>query len=169
MQTHQTCLLSARAASEGLAGAGAVLGPWAAAWPAWHGLRCRGTRGSAQPCRCCRQGANKRSFKKNCQRKVNTNTNSQIHRIVWVWRNLQHRLLPMTCPGQGQLPLGHVAQCPIQLGLEHRDRAPTASLSNLFWSLTILCGVKGFLVASNTNLPSSSLKPAPLLLSLSSL
>ena len=49
-----------------------------------------------------------------------------------------------------------------------RDGASTISLGNLFQCVTTLC-VKKFLLISNLNLPCLSLKPFPLVLSLSAL
>ena len=49
-----------------------------------------------------------------------------------------------------------------------RDGASTASLGNLFQCVTTL-GVKSYLLISNLNLPCPSLKPFPLVLSLSTL
>ena len=49
-----------------------------------------------------------------------------------------------------------------------RDQASTTSLGNLFHCVTTLC-VKNFLLISNLNLPCLSLKPFPLVLSLSTL
>ena len=46
-----------------------------------------------------------------------------------------------------------------------RDGASTASLGNLFQCVTTLC-VRNFLLISNHNLPSPTLKPFPLVLSL---
>ena len=73
------------------------------------------------------------------------------------------------CRGQGHLPLDQVVQSPVQPGLEHcQGGASTASLGNLCPCLITLTVKNSFLI-SNLNLPSFSLKPLPLVLSLHAL
>ena len=70
---------------------------------------------------------------------------------------------------QGHLPLDQAAHSPIQPGLEcFQGGASTASLGNLFQCLTNTT-VKNFFLISSLNLPSFSLKPLPLVLSLPAL
>ena len=69
------------------------------------------------------------------------------------------------CCGQGHLSLDQAAQSSIQPVLEHfRGGTPTTSLDNLSQCLTTLI-IKHFLLMSNVNLLSFSLKPLPLVLS----
>ena len=70
-----------------------------------------------------------------------------------------------------QLPpaMGRVANHQTWLPRASRDGASTASLGNLFQCVTTTLCVKNFLLISNLNLPHLSLKPLPLVLSLSTL
>ena len=95
------------------------------------------------------------------------------HRIIeWLGVEGTSRIIKfqLPCHRQGWKPLDQeldqVAQSPIQPGIKHWQGWPTAPLGNLFQLLTTL-SVKNFPLASNLNLPSFSLKPFPLLLSLS--
>jgi len=73
------------------------------------------------------------------------------------------------CHEQEHLLLDQVAESSIQPGLEHfQGGASTASLGNLCQCLTTLM-VKNFFLISSLNLPSFSLEPFPLVLSLHSL
>jgi len=59
-------------------------------------------------------------------------TGSQNHRMVWVGKDLKDLLAPTFRYGQGHLPLDHVAQRPIQPGLNSaREGTSTASLGRL--------------------------------------
>ena len=73
------------------------------------------------------------------------------------------------CCVQGHQPLDRAAQSHIQPGLEClQDGVSTTSLGSLFQCITILW-VKHFFLISNLNLPCPTLKPFPLVLSLSTL
>jgi len=94
------------------------------------------------------------------------------HRII-EWLGLEGTLKTISfqplCHEQGHLPLDQVAQSSIQPGLEHcRKGAPTASLGNQCQCLTTLM-VKNFFLMPSLNLPSFSLKPSALVLSLQAL
>ena len=90
--------------------------------------------------------------------------------VAWVEKAHNDRLLstpPAMCRvanHQTRLPR---ATCSLALNAS-RDGASTASLGNLFQCVTTLC-VKNFLLLSNLNLSRLSLKPFPLVLSLSTL
>ena len=89
--------------------------------------------------------------------------------MVRAGRDLKDYLVPAPWHEQGHLPLDRVAQSSIQSGLEHfQGRASAASLGNLCQCFTTLM-VKNFLLISNLNLPSFSLQPFPLVLSLHTL
>mgnify|MGYP001855329352 CR=1 FL=1 len=73
--------------------------------------------------------------------------------------------VPTPCCGQGCHPSAQAAQGPIQPGLEHFQVRDTLSFSGqLCHCLTALL-VKNFFLKSNLNLPSFTLKPLPLVLS----
>jgi len=89
--------------------------------------------------------------------------------MICTGKGLTEQLIPKPCHGQGHLPLDQVAQSPIQPGLELlQGGASTASLGNLLQCLTTLI-VKNFFFIPSLNLPSFSLKPLPLVLSLHAL
>jgi len=94
-------------------------------------------------------------------------TVSWNRRMVWVGRDLIDLLDPTLCHGQGHLPLDQVAQSPIQPGLElfhgggiHDFSGQPAPVPHHPHSK------KKIFLISNLNLPSFSLKPSPLVLSL---
>jgi len=75
------------------------------------------------------------------------------------------------CPGQGHLPpdQARFLRAPSNLALNTvREGEGTASLGNLGQGLTTLIG-KNFFLTSNLNVPSFSLEPFPLVLSLHTL
>jgi len=79
--------------------------------------------------------------------------------MVWVGRDLKDHLVPPPRHGQGLLPPAQVAQSPSNPALNTgREGAATASLGIPGQGLTTL-RVKNFLLVSNLNLPSFSLKP----------
>jgi len=77
--------------------------------------------------------------------------------------------VPTPCHGQGPLPPAQGAPSPVQPGLEPcQGRTATASLGSLGQGLTSLM-VKNFYLIPNLNLPSFTLNPSPLVLSLHAL
>ena len=93
---------------------------------------------------------------------------SKNHRIAWVEKD--HNDPPSFNPPAMCGVTNHQTRLPratSSLALNaSRDGASTTSLGNLFQCVTTLC-VKNFLLISNLNLPCLSLKPFPLVLSLS--
>ena len=89
------------------------------------------------------------------------------HRII-EWTGLEGTFMIIQfqphCYMQGHLPLDKIAQRPIQPGIECIQKGGIHnSLGNLFLYLTTLT-VKNFFPISSPNLPSSILKPFPLVL-----
>ena len=96
---------------------------------------------------------------------------SENHRIM-EWVRLEGTLkliwFQPPCHQQGHLPPAQL-RAPSNLALSPaREGAATASLGNLGQGLTTLMG-KNFFLISNLNLPSFSLQPFPLVLSLHTL
>jgi len=82
---------------------------------------------------------------------------------------LKGHTVQLTCNEQGRLQLDQVAHSLVQPALECLQGWGThTSLHNLFQCLTTLI-VKNFFLISYLNLPSFSLKPFPLMLSLQTL
>jgi len=89
--------------------------------------------------------------------------------MAWVEKDHSDDLVPTPCYVQGCQPPAQAAQSHIQAGLECLQRwgihsllgQPVQCITNLW--------VKNFLLISNLNLPCLSLKPFPLVLSLSTL
>ena len=73
------------------------------------------------------------------------------------------------CYRQGHLLLDQVAHSPILPGLEFPGRRHSQPCWATFFQRLITLIVKNFFLISSLNLPSSSLKPFPLLLSLPAL
>ena len=73
------------------------------------------------------------------------------------------------CHEQGHLPLDQVAQSSIQPGLEHCQGGSSHSFSGQRVQCFTTLMVKNFFLISNLNLPSFSLQPFPLVLSLHTL
>jgi len=86
--------------------------------------------------------------------------------MVWVGRHLKAHLVPTPCHEQGHLPPDQVAQSSIQPGLEHCQGGGSHSFSGQPGPVFHPLMVKNFFLISNLNLPSFSLKPLPLVLSL---
>jgi len=89
------------------------------------------------------------------------------HRLVWVGRDLSRPSSPTPCHGQGHLQPDQGAQSPVQPGLEWFQGWGISHL----WAgqgLTTL-STNNFFLRSSLNLPSFSLKPSPVVLSLQAL
>ena len=83
------------------------------------------------------------------------------------WKGPQNPCCPTPAMGRAAPYQLRLLRAPFNLALNaSRDGASTTSLGNLFQCFTTLC-VKNFLLISNLNLPCLSLKPFPLVLSLS--
>ena len=96
---------------------------------------------------------------------------SQNHRMAWVEKDHTDHLVstPLLCSGSPTARLGSVPRAASSLALNaSRDGASTTSLGNVFQCITALSS-KHFLLLSNLNLSCLSLKPFPLVLSLSTL
>ena len=83
------------------------------------------------------------------------------HRMVWVKRDLNDDLVLLTGHGQWCFPLDQVARGPIPLDLEHPQGWDVVSFSRQQCQCLTTLIVKNFLLISNLNLPSFSLKPFP--------
>jgi len=90
--------------------------------------------------------------------------------MVWVGRDLtDHLCSNPSATGRDPFHQPRVLQAPYNLALNTaREGTATASLGNLFQCFTTLM-VKNFFLISNLNLPSFSLEPFPLVLSLHAL
>jgi len=88
----------------------------------------------------------------------------KAHNSTWGGRDFKHHPVPTPCHGLGCQPLHHAsaqaAQGPSTALSTSRDGASTA-----LWSAVL--SMKHFSLTSHLNLPSFSLKPFPLVLSLS--
>jgi len=91
----------------------------------------------------------------------------ETQNLVWVGRDLTDHLgIPTTLPRAGTHSTGPVCSKPFQPGLEHfREAASIPCLCSLFQCLNSLI-VNNLFLISNLNVPSCSLKPLPLVLSL---
>ena len=100
-------------------------------------------------------------------------TDSKIHRIIeWLGLEGTFKIIwfQPPCYRQGHLPLDQAAHSPIQPSLDCLQGMVIHTLScNLFQCLTTLTVKNFFLSSIHLNLPSSSLKPFPLLLLLHAL
>jgi len=89
--------------------------------------------------------------------------------MVWVGRDLKDHLVPTPAMSRDIFHQPRVLRAPSNLALNSaREGAATASLGNLGQGLTTLMG-KNFFLISHLNLPSVSLQPFPLILSLHTL
>ena len=89
--------------------------------------------------------------------------------MLWVERDLKDHTNSIPAVGRDNFHWTRFPRAPSSLALNtSRDNAFTASLGNPFQHLTTLI-VKNFLVSSNLNIPSCSLKPLPVVLSLHAL
>lgn len=86
--------------------------------------------------------------------------------MACIWGDLKDYLAPTPCHGQGHRPLDQVVQAPSSQVLNtSRDQAYLTSLGSVIQCPTTLIA-KIFFIICNWNLPSSNLKPLPLVLSL---
>jgi len=87
--------------------------------------------------------------------------------MTWVGSDLKDHLVPTPYCGQGCHPAAHAARDPSNLALTaSRNEASTALLGSMCQRLTTLW-VNTFLLICSLNLPSFSLKPFALAISLS--
>jgi len=91
------------------------------------------------------------------------------HRMAWVEKDHNDHLVPTPCYVQGRQPADQAAQSHIQPGLECLQGWGIHSLLGQPVQCITTLWVKNFLLISNLNLPCLSLKPFPLVLSLSTL
>ena len=92
---------------------------------------------------------------------------SQNHKIIESFgldETCKGHLVQAPCNKQGHLQQDQVAQSPIQPDLEWFHADSTNSLGNLFQCFTLI--IKNFFLICSLNLPSFSLKPSSLVLSL---
>ena len=83
-------------------------------------------------------------------------------RMVWAGRDLSDHLVPTSAIGTDASHQTRLFTAPCSLAFNaSREGACTTSLGNLFQWLTTLT-VKHYFLVSSPNLPSSSLKPFPL-------
>jgi len=89
--------------------------------------------------------------------------------MFWVGRDLKDHLVPTPLHGQGHLPLHHFAQRPIQPDLEHFQGGTIHNFSGQPVPVPHTLIAKKFFHLSNLNVPSFSVKPLALVLSLNAL
>ena len=113
------------------------------------------------------------SFEEPCLADSNTSTHQVVGNIEWLGLEGTPRIITFHFPAAGGATNLHIwhsprlPRAPSNLVIEHLQGWGIHSLSGqLFQHLTAL-SVKNFSLISNLNLPSLSLKPFPLVLSLS--